>query len=124
MWPALLSTALLFGIVHASIYRLLPTAFLGLLMGYAVWKSGSILAGMVVHVLNNGLIVVLVHLGSELEETDILPWSYTLVALGVMAAGIWLLRGLPPEGSLDRPEAGGLEALSNDAYPTSEGAVG
>ena len=55
-WPAVLVTALLFGLAHASIYRLLPTFILGVLLGVLRWRSGSVVPGIVMHAVNNGLI--------------------------------------------------------------------
>jgi hypothetical protein len=53
-------SALLFGLLHGSIYQLRPTFILGLVLGYAVWRSGSLYCGILIHVLNNGLIATLV----------------------------------------------------------------
>lgn len=60
MWPAIGASAFLFALAHSSIYRLLPTLFLGLLFGYVVWRSGSVVCSMVAHALNNGLMATLV----------------------------------------------------------------
>jgi sodium transport system permease protein len=106
-WPAIVSTAFLFGLAHASIYRLLPTMALGVLIGYTVWRTRSIFAGMIVHMLNNGLIVVMAKFklflsmpGWRPTDTN-LPWIY--IALGgiITAAGVALIarenRGLNQE---------------------------
>jgi len=96
MWPALIISALMFGILHASLYRLLPTAFLGLLLGYVVWKTGSILASILVHALNNGIAVVLIHNEARfVEDNAVLPLWLTVVGTGVMLVGIWMLRSMP-----------------------------
>jgi sodium transport system permease protein len=55
-WPGLVLTALCFGLAHASIYRLLPTFTLGLIIGVVRWRTGSVLCGMLIHLLNNGLL--------------------------------------------------------------------
>jgi sodium transport system permease protein len=85
-------TALLFGLLHGSIYRLLPTFILGLVLGYTVWRSGSLYCSILVHVLNNGFIATLIwsNGGKDLEEQSI-PWSLTLGALVIMAIGLALL---------------------------------
>jgi sodium transport system permease protein len=100
MWPAILITALLFGLAHSSIYRLLPTLLLGVVIGFVVWRTGSILCGIIVHALNNGLLVTFLHLefsGRKLGFTELtyLPWSLTLAGAGVLVGGLWLLRSLP-----------------------------
>ena len=92
MWPAILVTAFLFGIAHASIYRLLPVMVLGVFLGYTVWKTRSIFAGMIVHLLNNALVVAMAKIKLfqaiiGLRGTEVyLPWSY--IASGAVVAAI------------------------------------
>lgn len=50
---AVLFTAILFGIFHFDVTNLLGPIFLGLLIGYYVLRTNSILAGMLAHFLNN-----------------------------------------------------------------------
>jgi sodium transport system permease protein len=96
-WPAIVATAFLFGLAHASIYRLLPAMALGVLIGYTVWCTRSIFAGMIVHLLNNGLIVVmakfkLFHSVPGWRATDTnLPWIWIAVGGIVAAAGVALI---------------------------------
>lgn len=99
-WPAILISAFLFGLAHASIYRLLPTFALGVVLGYAAWRSGSIYCSMLIHALNNGLIATVVHYEAShqrlgLSEMTMVPWSITLAAAAVMATGLVLLRTAP-----------------------------
>ncbi len=90
-------TALFFGLLHASIYRLLPMILLGLMLGYAVWRSGSLYCSILIHLLNNSLVVVLLRQseGKEIEIQSV-PWSLTLGALVVTCAGLALLTGPKP----------------------------
>jgi sodium transport system permease protein len=104
-WPAILVTALLFGLAHSSIYRLLPTMFLGLLFGYLVWRTGSIAAGILAHLLNNGLMATLARSGEFLSWLGLasakeVPWSIIAGGAVVLAAGLALARSAPraPEG--------------------------
>src|SRR4030095_10357313 len=83
--PAIGASALLFGVAHASIYRLLPTFFLGLLLGIVVWRTGSIFCSIIIHAINNGLLATLTA-SPELARTiglsdqaESLPWTPTLV---------------------------------------------
>ncbi|MCL4795975.1 MAG: ABC transporter permease subunit [Bryobacteraceae bacterium] len=104
MWPALLISGLLFGLAHASIYRLLPTFFLGVLFGYAVWMTGSLWAGVICHALNNGLMALLARSRETVEQFGLagqkyLPWEYVGIAAVVLAAGLWLVRGAAPQRS-------------------------
>ncbi len=94
-WVGVLLTALLFGLAHASVHRLLPTALLGVAFGVLVLRSGSIVPGMIAHGLNNGVAVLLVHHPEAAARLGVdpaapLPWSVTAVAAVACAAGLWL----------------------------------
>ena len=61
-WRFILLNGGVFGAFHLSFetaIRFLPTASLGIVIAWAVWRSGSIWIGMLMHALNNGSIVVL-----------------------------------------------------------------
>jgi sodium transport system permease protein len=116
MWPAIGVTALLFGLAHASIYRLLPTAFLGLVLGYAVWKTESVFAGIVIHALNNGLMVSLARSKTVvdafgLEDSTELPWSLTLGGTVLLLAGLLVMRSV---GGTEKREDAGREDHSSE----------
>jgi sodium transport system permease protein len=96
-WPAIIISALLFALAHASIYRLLPTFCLGLMLGYIVVKTGSIYCSMLMHALNNGIAVTLARskdFGERfgLSEATQVPWSITLPAIAVVVIGLLILR--------------------------------
>lgn len=98
-WPAILLSAFLFALAHSSIYRLLPTLLMGILLGYIVWRTGSILCGMIVHALNNGLMATLVHSEGllarfNLREATFVPWHLTLVATVMLIISLLLIRPL------------------------------
>ena len=92
--------ALLFGLPHSSIYRLSPTLVLGLVLGYAVVKTGSIACGIIIHALNNGFAMTMTRSKSLVEALGLdngamLPWDFTLIGSGVLLAGLWLFKSLP-----------------------------
>ena len=93
-WPAVTISALLFALAHASIYRLLPTLALGIMLGYLVWKTGSIVTSMILHALNNGVIAALSQqpdavraLGFD-PTSRLLPLGPTLAAAAVCAVAM------------------------------------
>jgi len=95
-WAAICISALMFGVAHASIYRLIPTFLIGLGLGYVAWRSGSIFCSMIVHALNNGLIILMLYKGSDwfkisLDDMDTVPVSWAAGALVVTAVGLWLI---------------------------------
>jgi sodium transport system permease protein len=96
-WVAIAVTALLFGVLHMSIYRLAGTTALGVLMGILVWRSGSILPAMWFHALNNAIALAV---GFLVPDNPGASWTSMLpVALpGVIAfaVGLFLLGRMQP----------------------------
>lgn len=84
---ALIVQALIFGAMHGSIYRLLPTAMLGLLLGVLAQRSRSIWPGIFAHALTNAILLSLERLAppSVVQEISS-PTPYAL--LGVLLVGI------------------------------------
>lgn len=77
-----LAIALLFGLFHVALFRLVPTAFLGALLGGARLLSGAIGPAIIWHILHNAVgILAMSHWGSEAA----LPaWAYPASAAGLV----------------------------------------
>ena len=61
-WRMIVLNGVVFGVFHLSIgtfVRFLPTAWLGIVIAWTVWRTGSIFTGVLMHLLNNGIIVLL-----------------------------------------------------------------
>jgi sodium transport system permease protein len=111
MWRAVGTSALVFGAFHLSFetaIRFLPTAWLGLLIGYVVWQTRSVFAGMLMHLANNGLAVAAMSvpaLRTRLVTPEGEPaWLLVAVAPLLLWAGFRLLPHRPDE-PLDDPAA-------------------
>jgi sodium transport system permease protein len=50
---------IMFGIFHLNVYKLIPTSVLGMLITYITISTGSIFNGMLFHLVNNGLAIIL-----------------------------------------------------------------
>ena len=92
-----------FGAFHLSfetVIRFLPTATLGIVIAWAVLRTGSIWVGALMHFLNNGTIVVLASTPSlrEAFSDPEAPPPLWLVPLGVITAavGVRILSSEPP----------------------------
>jgi sodium transport system permease protein len=104
MWTALVCSALLFAVAHSSIYRLLPTFALGMIIGYCTWNSRSLFTGILIHAINNSLLVTFLHVPGlahrfGFDESATVPWSLTGVTLAMTVGGVWLVRRARPAGS-------------------------
>jgi membrane protease YdiL (CAAX protease family) len=61
-WRLVVLNGVVFGTFHLSFetaIRFLPTAWLGIVITWAVWRTRSLWTGVLMHLLNNGAIVVL-----------------------------------------------------------------
>ena len=108
---AIILVGLLFGAFHFDPYRFLPTSLLGMLFGYMVVKTGSLVPGIIAHAVNNSIAMLLsfaaqtfstqadASFSSRAVEEQLLSSPYLLAALPVVlvaASVLWLaLRALP-----------------------------
>jgi sodium transport system permease protein len=101
-WRILLLNGVVFGAFHLSIdtvVRFLPTAWLGIVITWAVLRTGSIWVGVLMHFLNNGAIVLLASvpaLRRVIGSPDAAPPLWLIpVAVLSLAAGLRILSETP-----------------------------
>lgn len=100
----IIATALLFGLFHVFVRdllmfeRMIPSTFMGLLLGYVCMRTGSIYPGMLLHVVHNGLLITLAHheellvqWGVGMTEQEHLPITWLAAAAIPICLGILLL---------------------------------
>ncbi len=97
-WRGILIASALFGLIHADPLHS-PMAFLmGLLLGWAAWRAGTIIPGVIAHVVNNALSFTQSWLGVD-EPAWLQPYLLLggAAALALCAAGLHLrFKSLPP----------------------------
>jgi ABC-2 type transport system permease protein/sodium transport system permease protein len=99
------ATAILFGVFHVvvtsmlSVERLLPSTFLGLMLGWVCWRTGSVLPGMLLHACHNGLLLTiacyreaLMERGWGIAEQSHLPATWLTASVICIAAALVLLQ--------------------------------
>lgn len=100
----ILLTALLFGLFHVvvtsalSMERLLPSTFLGLVLGCVAWRTGSVWPGIVLHACHNGLLLLiaiyrdqLLQRGWGIAEQSHMPLGWLAgSAAGLVVGGVLL----------------------------------
>lgn len=52
---AILISAALFGIFHMSLLQGIPGFFIGIVLGFVFWKTGSLIPVMIIHAVNNAI---------------------------------------------------------------------
>ena len=99
-WRAVLLNGVVFGAFHLSFeapVRFLPTAWLGIVIAWVVLRSGSLWSGVLMHLVNNGIIVVLASLpawGRLVTDPDAPPPVWLMAAaLPSLAVGARILTG-------------------------------
>lgn len=99
----ILLTAVLFGAFHVvtgtgAAERFLPSTFLGLILGWVCWRTGSVFPGMLLHACHNGLLLMIAYYRDELaargwgiEERTHLPISWLAAATVGVAVGVAIM---------------------------------
>ena len=111
-----LLNGLVFGAFHVSfesVFRFLPTAWLGVVLAWAVLTTSSIWVGALMHFVNNGAIVLIASspgLRAWFESGgEAPPWLLLPPAVVSMTVGVRLLRGSGRSDNSERSEAGASE---------------
>jgi ABC-2 type transport system permease protein/sodium transport system permease protein len=110
-WRTILASAVLFGLFHVvagtilAPERFLPSAFLGLVLGWVRYRTGSVVSCMVLHAVHNGLVISIVHWrdalaarGWGVEEAAHLPAAWLLLAASGVAVAVALIVVTTREG--------------------------
>ncbi|MEM7475401.1 MAG: ABC transporter permease subunit/CPBP intramembrane protease [Planctomycetota bacterium] len=115
VWAVILSS-LMFGLMHVltsnvlAVERLMPTTFMGLILGFVAVRTRSILPGIILHFLHNSLLLSLNHFSEELkamqilvEENEHLPVEWLATGGLALVVGFVLIWRTPKQ--LDAEEA-------------------
>ncbi len=96
-------SGVLFGLYHLRPSQLIPLVVLGLFMAYLVWRSGSLLPAMLVHVVHNGLAVAAARYvetqpGYDLEtlEHASMPWYAVAFGFVILGGVLYLVHAHSP----------------------------
>lgn len=93
-WSAILTVSMLFGLFHLSIFRLVPTAILGIPLAWLALRTGSLFPAMLTHILVNSIALFL---SMGLIPDGITYWLFPAgpdaarVSPGALALGAGLL---------------------------------
>lgn len=79
---ALVLSSLFFALIHLSVFRLLPTFLLGLLLGVLTVASGSLLPAIVLHTTYNGVMFAIERFGWDFGGVHAWIGSLLLLAAG------------------------------------------
>ena len=94
---AIVISAAIFSFIHFQFFGFLPRLFLGLLLGYMFYITGSLWTSILMHFVNNGTVVVLYYLNNkgtismDVEHFGEAPnsWMVTISAVVTVLLTFW-----------------------------------
>ena len=94
-FPALIYSTLFFAFFHGSFVNLASIFFLGFIIGVVVIKTGSLLGGILYHILNNALAVTYLYLANNYDlESLLMLDDYRVLILIFLLALVGVFFGL------------------------------
>jgi sodium transport system permease protein len=102
--PTVLLVGLIFGLFHVSLFRLFPTAFLGVLLATVTMVTGSIFPAMLWHTLNNAIALVAGYYGWSVASLE--PGGYA-AATALLGLSFWILWRTRPDADTRTAPSGG-----------------
>lgn len=88
---ATLISAIVFGVFHtlgnSAIDRLIPSTLVGIMLGYLAYKSDSIIPGIVLHSLNNAVVIFMAYFEPQLRGLDWFPGKGDPIPLQWVVSG-------------------------------------
>ena len=104
-WTAIVLTGVVFGLFHATVggliavERIISSALLGVVLGWICWQTVSVIPGIIVHALHNGLMLSLLFFAPQLQAWGwdtagqrYLPLVLTLSSLALAVCALALKR--------------------------------
>lgn len=116
-WIAIFATAILFGLVHNSIYNFLPIFIAGLILGYVYFETGSLWINIALHFIYNMAQIIAVHFSKPGQElvTDTIQVKI-LIASGavlIIALSLKMIHKYGNPISLGQRKADQTTSISN-----------
>jgi sodium transport system permease protein len=82
-----LGIGIIFGLFHMTLYRIAPTAALGMILTAIALMTGSVFPGMLLHAGNNAIGV----LGGSWVSIETLHWQHFGAAAAIFALSFWII---------------------------------
>lgn len=112
----ILLSGVLFGLYHLRLSQVLPLAALGCFLAYLTWRTESVWPAVLVHLLHNGIAVVVSHVAQDRPDLDLtsleqmpLPWYAVVSGFVIVGSVLYVLHPLARRLQ-DEPPANGHTA--------------
>lgn len=89
---AIITSSLIFGIMHGNFEQIPFALMVGLILGYVYVKTNSLWPGIVIHGINNAISVIFNYLGDLIgsDAQNILYIAYLSFSMLMIIVGVWL----------------------------------
>jgi membrane protease YdiL (CAAX protease family) len=82
-----IGVGVIFGLFHITLYRIAPTAALGMILTAIAMMTGSIFPGMLMHAGNNAIGVV----GGTWFSLEALQWWHFVAGMAIFTLSLWII---------------------------------
>lgn len=96
-WVAIVVSAVIFGAVHGNVPQFVHAALIGLLLGWMYYRTGSVVAGIVFHWVNNTVAYVMFNLMPQMDDgklIDLFHGNIRLMWMGLLCSCLIFLPAL------------------------------
>ena len=76
------------GLFHTSLFRIIPTGYLGMILTSVAVLTGSIFPCMLLHAGNNAFAIILYHYRIQMDQ---LTWHYYVISVLLLAGSFYML---------------------------------
>jgi len=101
-WTAAIACGVIFGLFHVSLFRIVPTGLLGVMLAVVVIRTRSIYPAMLWHFLNNAIALVPTELGWVDPNASIPGWGFALAGGGLVISFLLLTPRPDPFAAAER----------------------
>lgn len=94
-WIAIVLTGVIFGAFHGSIWRFVPTAVLGIMLGYIVVETGNIWYSCLFHAINNLAPLVSLFALKGMQSSELYEQQMAMMTDGIplLSIGVYIMYG-------------------------------
>ena len=95
-WIAIVVTGLIFGAFHGNIWRFVPTALLGIMLGYIVYETDNMIYGALFHAINNAMPLLSIFAMKSMYSNEMFQsqmWTMTDSGIPLISIGMYVMYG-------------------------------
>lgn len=95
-WLAIMLSAIVFGLFHGTDIHFLGATLFGIIIGWVYWRTGSLIPGIIAHIVNNSIAIAFVFIPSDYEPSQMLLAIILVISLTMLTIGLrWVKKAFP-----------------------------